>query len=112
MSVSPKNSGVSGFQSLLYFNFILQKKYRVDIVSKKMGIATDTLYKYIRGERPFPPDRISDLYNATNDLSYLTFFLDPCGHVPIKPIEDKETIKVLLSLIELIQSAINSKELE
>jgi len=110
MDVSPKNNRVSGFQSLLYFNFILQKKYRVDTMSKKMGIATDTLYKYIRGERPFPPDRISDLYNVTNDLSYLTFFLDPCNFVPIRPIEDKETTKTLLSLVELIQSAINSKE--
>ena len=110
MVVSPKNNGVSGFQSLLYFNFILQKKYRVDTIAQKMGINKDTLYKYIRGERPFPPDRISDLYNTTEDLSYLTFFLDPCGFVPIKPIEDKETSKMLLSLVELIQSAINKKE--
>ena len=110
MVVSPKNNGVSGFQSLLYYNFILEKKYRIDQVSTKMGISKDYLYKMVRGERPFPPDKISDLYNATEDLTWLTFFLDPCGFVPIKPIEDKETVKTLLSLVELIQSAINSKE--
>ena len=73
-----------GFGSLLYYSFILKKKYRVDETAEKMGIAPDTLYRYIRSENVMPPDRIIDLVKATGEIEFLTFFCDPCGYIPIK----------------------------
>ena len=60
-------ASISGFSALLYVNFIIKKKYRVDAVAREMQIATDTLYRYIRGENVVPPDRIIDLIKATGD---------------------------------------------
>lgn len=72
-----------GFQSLMYVNFVIKKKYRVDDIAHKMDIATDTLYRYVRGENIIPPDRIIDLIKATRDFEYLDFFCDPVGCIAI-----------------------------
>ena len=77
------SNGNIGFPSLLYVNFCIKKKYRVDETAKKMQIATDTLYRYVRGENTMPPDRIIDLIKATGDIEYLEFFSEPCGFIPI-----------------------------
>lgn len=77
----------------MYVNFIIKKKYRVDDIAKEMRIATDTLYRYIRGENIIPPDRIIDLIQATKDDEYLEFFCDPCGFVPIKLIEQATRLR-------------------
>ena len=110
MVVSPKNNKVLGFQSLLYYKFILEKKHRVDTVSKKMGISEDYLYKMIRGEREFPKEKISDLTKATNDNDFNKFFLDPCGLKAIRPPNDKTVEKVLRYIYELLGSVLEPKE--
>ncbi len=76
-------SPISGFSALLYVNFIIKKKYRVDAIAKEMQIATDTLYRYIRGENVMPADRIVDLAVATRDIDYLEFFCEPAGYLPV-----------------------------
>lgn len=68
MNSNLNSSPISGFSALLYVNFIIKKKYRVDAVAKDMQIATDTLYRYVRGENVMPPDRIIDLVKATGDI--------------------------------------------
>lgn len=113
----------SGFSSLLYVNFIIKKKYRIDDVAKEMRIATDTLYRYVRGENVIPPDRIIDLVKATGDIEYLEFFCDPCGYVPVPQakakLSDEERKKEELSLsiltgkaLEAIETAFEDGKLE
>lgn len=113
----------SGFSSLLYVNFIIKKKYRVDDVAKEMRIATDTLYRYVRGENLIPPDRIIDLVKATGDIEYLEFFCDPCGFVPIPQSkarlskEEREKEQIRLSILtgkalEEIEKAYEDGELD
>jgi len=84
MNSNLNSSAISGFSALLYVNFIIKKKYRVDAIAKEMQIATDTLYRYARGENIIPPDRIADLVRATGDVEYLEFFCEPCGFIPIQ----------------------------
>jgi len=112
------NSSNYGFQSLLYYRFIIEKKYRVDDVSKKMGICKDTLYRYIRGakkdskneeRKEFPIDQISSLVNATKDLRYLEYFCDPCGYTLLPKIKDKTTVKVISNIAKILQSAVESE---
>jgi len=113
----------NGFSSLMYVNFIIKKKYRVDDIAKEMRIATDTLYRYIRGENIIPPDRIIDLIQATKDVEYLEFFCDPCGFVPISQPhgtltkEEREKDQIRLSIftgkaLEEIEAAFEDGKLE
>ncbi len=83
MNNNLNGSQISGFSALLYVNFIIRKKHRVDAVAKEMQIATDTLYRYIRGENVIPPDRVVDLVKATGDAEYLDFFCEPCGFAAV-----------------------------
>jgi len=106
------NSGNLGFSSLLYVNFIIKKKYRVDEVAKEMQIATDTLYRYVRGENIIPPDRIIDLIKATHDLDYLEFFSDPVGYLVIQKIKDKIDKKESILESELKACLLNAKAIE
>ena len=84
-------SQISGFSALLYVNFIIKKRYRVDDIAKEMQIATDTLYRYIRGENIMPADRIIDLVQATGDIEYLEYFCEPAGYLPVAKPEGKPT---------------------
>jgi hypothetical protein len=97
MNCNLNGSPISGFSALLYVNFIIKKKYRVDAIAKEMRIATDTLYRYIRGENIIPPDRIIDLIKATKDVEYLDFFCEPVGYIaipaPRKEITPQERIQ-------------------
>ena len=83
MNGNLNGSQISGFSALLYVNFIIRKKYRVDAVAKEMQIATDTLYRYVRGENVIPPDRVVDLVKATGDVEFLDFFCEPCGFAAV-----------------------------
>ncbi len=89
--------GSLGFQSLMYYKFIIKKQYRVDETAFKMRIAMDTLYRYIRGELIIPPDRIVDLIKATGDREFLEFFSDPAGFdlVPRETFRDAKDIRAL-----------------
>ena len=91
MGSNPNHDGNLGFQSLLYVNFCIRKKYRVDDVAKEMRIITDTLYRYIRGKNIMPPDRIIDLVKATGDVEYLEFFCEPCGFAAVPVQKSKLT---------------------
>ena len=72
---------MQGFQSLLYYVFIVEKTHRVDEVAAAMGIKAGTLYSYIEDKRTFPPDRIAALYRTTRDRRFLALLLDPCDVV-------------------------------
>ena len=88
--MSNLNSGqLADFTVLTYYKFINKKEYRVDEIAAKMGIAPDTLYRYIRGEKVIPPDRIIDLIKATGDVEFLEFFCEPCGYVPVPIVKGK-----------------------
>lgn len=89
MNSNLNGSAISGFSALLYVNFIIKKKYRVDSVAKDMQIATDTLYRYVRGENVIPPDRVVDLVKATGDVELLEFFCEPCGYIPVVAAKSK-----------------------
>lgn len=90
----------TGFQSLLYYVFIFEKKHRVDETADKMGISPQTLYDYIEGRRYFPPDLISRLYNATKDYRFLEFFLKPCGLVAVEKAKAEPAVRdVLLQIV-------------
>ena len=104
------NKGRSGFQSLLYVNFIFKKKYRVDDTAQKMGIHKDTLYKWVRGENPFPIDQLTNLVKATGDLDFLEYFCEPCGYSLIPKIKDKGTAKMFSQMARIMQSAIDLEE--
>jgi len=77
--VNPKIRYASGLQCYFYTMFITQKKYRFDEVSKKMGIAEDTLRAYASGELPISVSRFLDFMKATDDLDYLKFMADEMG---------------------------------
>jgi hypothetical protein len=102
---------ISGFSALLYVNFIIKKKYRVDFVAKEMRIATDTLYRYIRGENIIPPDRIIDLIQATKDIEYLDFFCEPIGYLAV-PAPKGELSPSERKQNEIDLSILNGKTLE
>ena len=82
-------SSISGFSALCYVNFIIKKKYRVDAIAKEMQIATDTLYRYVRGENVMPADRIVDLVRTTGDVEYLEFFCEPCGYHAVPAVKGR-----------------------
>lgn len=105
------NEGLIGFQSLLYYILIIEKKYRVDDTAKEMRISTDTLYRYVRGERIIPPDRIIDLINATKEIRFLQFFCDPTGYLAIPAIDTKPSSDGI-RLKEIKLSIINGKTIE
>ena len=90
MMVNLNNVGLIGFQSLLYVIFIIEKKFRTDDTAKNMQISTDSLYRYIRGERIIPPDRIIDLINVTKEIRFLRFFCEPTGYIPITKVQAKD----------------------
>ena len=111
---NPNNDGSIGFQSLLYVNFIIKKKYRVDETAKGMQIATDTLYRYIRGENIIPPDRIIDLIKVTGDTEYLEFFCLPVDYIPVPAaqaaLSDEQREKKELDLAVHLGNAIDAIE--
>jgi len=108
MSVNLKLNGVSSLQCLLYTSFIIKKRYRVDAIAQKMGISKDLLYRYIRGNKQFPSDRLSDLTNATEDFDYIDFMFSECGLTAIPRIKDKSTLKMFTQMVKLMQSAIET----
>jgi len=95
----------------MYVIFIIEKKYKVEDTAKEMRIATDTLYRYIRGENIIPPDRIIDLINVTKEIRFLQFFCDPCGYLAIPAITVKPSTRGI-RLKEIKLSIINGKTIE
>lgn len=102
----------SGFQCLLYTNFIVLKKYRVDTAAQIMGHHKDTLYKWIRGERPFPVDEVPNLTKATGDTGYLEYLCDQSGFCLMPKIKDRATAKMFSHMAQVMRSVIDLKEEE
>jgi predicted transcriptional regulator len=100
----------NGFSVLLYCNFIIKKKYGVDAVSQKMGIAKDTLYKYVNGSHVFPAEKLIDLTNATEDMEYLEYIADKCNRTVITKIKDKKTAEAMIEMAKLFLSATAGRE--
>lgn len=98
----PNNSGI---QALLYCNFIIKSKYRVDAVSEKMGVAPDTLYKWIEGVNLFPADRIAALTVATGDAEYLEYIAGKAGLALVPKIKDKRTAEVLALIAKIFNQS-------
>ncbi|UCD07169.1 MAG: hypothetical protein JSW41_05075 [Candidatus Aenigmatarchaeota archaeon] len=94
----------------MYTNFIILGKYNsiggVPGVAKRMGVHQDTLYKWIRGVRTIPHDRISDLVKATDDPIYIMYFCSPCGYQVIPKIQDPKIIKVFSCLKDVFNNII------
>ena len=93
-SVSLKIDRVSWFQCHLYEVFIIQKKWRVDEMSKKMGISADLLYRYIRGERKFPLDIFPAYLKATGDLDALKYLVSEVGYCLIPKVKEREAAQL------------------
>lgn len=102
----------NGLQMLLYLNFIVLNKYKVDTVAKnwpKKPLSKSTLYKWIEGERIVPHDQISNLVIASGDISYLEYYCKPCGYQLIPKIEDKKTADVVMQVGKIMLSATDKK---
>lgn len=89
----------------MYCNFIVRKKYSVDAVSEKMGIAPDTLYKWIEGVNLFPADRISALTLATGDTEYLDYIANKAGLALVPKIKDRRTADVLALIAKIFNQS-------
>jgi len=102
--------GNSRFQSLLYVNFHIKKKYRVDAVAEKMGLHHDTLYKYANGTNVFPVDQLAPLTIATGDTEYLEYILDMCGYTLLPKIKNRKAAETLELMAKMVLSAVSGQE--
>jgi hypothetical protein len=92
------NSHIFDIQPLLYTAFIIEKKCRVDDVSKEMKISSDLLYRYIRGDKPFPFFRLVPLLKATKDLRILVALCREMGCILVPAIKNKKFIDGLTEI--------------
>jgi len=108
-----KNQANDGLQRVLYTNFRVLKKYKVDDVVENWPDDSinhpSSLHKWITGDRLIPDYQISNLVKATGDTSYLDYFCNPCGYTVIPEIKDKATLKMFTHMAKLMQSAITGK---
>lgn len=116
MSGKLKNQPNNTLQRVLYLNFRILKKYKVDTVVENWPDDSinhaSSLHKWITGERQIPDHQVSNLVKATGDITYLEYFCNPCGYMVIPEIKDKTTLKMFTHMAKIIQSAINKKENE
>jgi hypothetical protein len=78
--------------------FIIEKKFRVDDIAKKMKISSDLLYRYIRGDKPFPFFRLIPLLKATKDLRILVAICREMGGIFVPYIKHKNFIDGLTEI--------------
>jgi len=104
MNGNLKNNKSSRFQNQLYQYFITDKKKRVDETAEKMGIHRDTLYRWIRGDNPFPIDELDNLTNAIEEPYFIEHFATICGYKMINEITDKKVLSFLEELKKLISA--------
>jgi len=107
--VNLKNHPDFGFGALLYYKFIIASEQDVALVSEKMKISPDTLYRYVRGALPFPIDRLPDLVTATGDLKFLEYFANKCDYTLIPKVKDRKTAEMLIRVAEMFLSATGDK---
>jgi len=83
------------FQSLLYYIFIQEKRYRVDEMAEALGISPQYFYDIIEGKGYCPPDLIAKLIKLTHDKDIVDFFLKDAGLVAVPISKAEETKKNL-----------------
>ena len=106
MNGNLKNNGSGRFQNQLYTYFISDKKRRVDETAEKMGCHRDTLYRWIRGDNPFPIDELDNLTRAIEDSYFIEHFTRMCGYRITREITDKKAIIILEEIRNLISAVI------
>lgn len=72
------------FGILLYFYFRQSKSSNIAETAQRMGIAEDTLQKYVSGINNIPIERIPDLVHAVDDPIFLQEICDRSGYFPVK----------------------------
>ena len=105
-----KFGGPTGYQTLLYYKFIASKQHDAASIAQKMGVSVDSVYRWVRGDRSMPIDRIPDLVNATGDLEFLEYLTEKCGFSLVPQIKDRATFKIFAQLVNVFQSAISANE--
>jgi len=109
-----KNQTNDSLQRVLYLNFRVLKKYRVDTVVENWPDDSinhaSSLHKWITGERQIPDYQVSNLVKATGDITYLEYFCNPCGYMVIPEIRDKTTLKMFTQMAKLMQSVTNGND--
>ncbi|MBE3109689.1 MAG: hypothetical protein IMZ46_04100 [Acidobacteria bacterium] len=86
------------FGILLYFYFRQSKSSNIAETAQRMGIAEDTLQKYVSGINSIPVERIPDLVHAVDDPIFIQEICDRSGYFPIKkftPTSGVETMSVM-----------------
>ena len=94
------------------------KKFSTEVLKKlkmptktiafELGLAYKTLWNYINGLYPFPPDLIPKLYEVTKDPRIFHFFLHPCGFMAIEDPDGKgrklmeDAVKAIKALWEFL----------
>jgi len=106
MNGNLKNSGSGRFQNLLYSYFIIDKKRRVDETAEKMKIHRDTLYRWVRGDNPFPIDELDNLTNAIGEPHFIEHYATLTGYKLINDITDKKALNFFKELHKLISAVI------
>ena len=96
----------------MYLIFIIKKKHRVDLIADRMKVHRDSLYRWIRADKPFPVDQLASLINATEDVEFLEYFADQCGYSIMPKIKDKKTAKVVSQMAKIMLSATDEKNNE
>ena len=82
----------------------------------ELGLSYKTLWNYVNGLYPFPPDLIPKLYKVTKDSRILKFFLHPCGFMLIEDPGGKgralmeKVVKDIKELWEFLDYDQNKKE--
>ena len=106
MNGNLKNNNSSRFQNQLYTYFIHDKKRRVDETAEKMGVHRDTLYRWIRGDNPFPIDELDNLTQAIGEPYFIEHFATICGYKLYEEITDKKVLNVLEEFKKILSAII------
>ena len=72
-----------------------------------MGIHKDSLYRWVRGDKPFPIDKLPDLINATEDVEFLEYLADQCSYSLIPKIGNRKTAEIMNQMAKVMLSATN-----
>jgi hypothetical protein len=76
-------------QGLLYYVFLIEKSFRVDVVAEKIGCAASTIYDFAEGRRALTVSFLIRLFLSMRDTRLLDLILKPCGMTAV-PIADPD----------------------
>ena len=97
-----------GFQRELSRKFVYKGDLIVRLVSKAMGVATSTLYKWIEGERKPDIDRLLPYLKATKDYTYLRYLARECGFQLVPKVNKKMVATLISELARVLASLVDS----